>query len=587
MTVALRPYQSDVNGNVAAAWGANLRVVIMRLDTGMGKTRCIGAIIENHVGGSCVIAHRDTIVSQLSLALAECGVRHNIIASDKSKKKIVARHIKKFGRNYFDPNSSCVVASVDTLIRRKGLENWARSVTLWVVDEGHHVVIGNKWHKAISMFPPTARGLMPTATPERPDGLGLGTPELGGNGVAEAIVEGPPMRWAIDEGWLCDYRVICADSHIEELLGEVGSTGDWSTAQLKKAEGQTPIVGNVVKTYRQLNAGEVRGVPASPHPRRAVVFASNIDTATQMLAEYRRAGYVAELVTGDTDDDVKWRVFDRLEAGEVHVVLAVDVISEGTDFPALEVAVLGRASASIIVVRQQIGRVLRPLMTPQYKAARTKEERLAAIAASPKPVAYIIDHVGNFTRHGPPDRVREWSLVSSRGKRGPSDGVAYRNCLNVSPPDICGQPFERFRTCCPYCGWEPPPPAGRSSPAMVEGDMVLLDPEVLAALRGEAQAAVMSVADYRAKLAATGLPQHFIWANAKSHHVKVEAQTALRDVMATWGGYRRAGGLTDREMQRLFYERFGTDVLSALALGQKDALALMEKILFDGFVKSM
>src|SRR5690606_10460582 len=131
------------------------------------------------------------------------------------------------------------------------------------------------------------------------------------------------------------------------------------------------------------------------------------------------------------------------------------------------------------------------------------------------------------------DRVREWSLVSSRGKRGPSDGVAYRNCLNVTPPDICGQPFERFRTCCPYCGWEPPPPAGRSSPAMVEGDMVLLDPEVLAALRGEAQAAVMSVADYRAKLAATGLPQHFIWANAKTHHVKVEAQMALRDVMAT------------------------------------------------------
>ena len=40
-------------------------------------------------------------------------------------------------------------------------------------------------------------------------------------------------------------------------------------------------------------------------------------------------------------------------------------------------------------------------------------------------------------------------------------------------------------------------------------------------------------------------------------------------------------------MQRLFYERFGTDVLSALGLGQKDALALMEKILFDGFVKSM
>lgn len=392
------------------------------------------------------------------------------------------------------------------------------------------------------------------------------------------------MRWLIDEGYLCDYRVVCADSHVTDLLGAVGSTGDWSTAQLKAAEGQTPIVGDVVKTYRHLNAGVIDGIPASPTPRRAVVFASNIDTATNMLAEYRRSGFVAELVTGDTDEDIRWRVFDQLEEGRVHVVLAVDVISEGTDFPALEVAVLGRATASIIIYRQQIGRVLRPLYTPQYAAARTREERLAAIASSPKPLAYIIDHVGNFTRHGPPDRPRAWSLASTRGRRGPSDAIAYRACLNV--PE-CGQPYERFRTCCPYCGTEPPPPAGRSSPAQVDGDMVMMDPAMLAALRGEVDAAVMSLDDYRAKLAATGLPQTYIWRNAKSHAAKIEAQTALREVMAVWGGWAKAAGLGDREIQRLFYERFGVDVDTCRTWGPAEAAGLIEKILFDDTVKSL
>lgn len=579
MTVALRPYQLELDGNVAAAWANGARVVVMRLDTGGGKTRIIAAMIERNVGASCVIAHRDTIVSQLSMALAECGVRHHVIASDKTRRKIAARQVKLFGRAFLDPNSQCVVASVATLDRREGLEAWEAQVTLWVVDEGHHLLEANIWGRVVKRFThPLVRGLLPTATPERPDGQGLGSPAIGGSGVADVLVEGPPMRWLIEEGYLCDYRVVCADSHVVELLGAVGASGDWSTAQLKAAEGQTPIVGDAVKTYRQLNSGTIQGIPASPTPRRAVLFASNVATATDMLAAFREAGYVAELVTGETLDDVRWKIFDMLEEGRVHVILAVDVISEGTDFPALEVAILARASASIIVVRQQIGRVLRPLMTPAYKAARTREERLAAIAASPKPIAYIVDHVGNFTRHGPPDRPRAWSLVSTRGTKGKSDAVALRPCL--SP--LCMQPFERFRPECPYCGWVVPPPADRSSPAAVAGDMVMMDPAMLDALRGAAAANTVDLDTYRAKLAAKGLPQTYIWKNAKSHATKLEAMEALRMTMATWGGYRKAEGLTDREMQRLFFERFGVDVQTPFTYNTAEAAALIDKILFDG-----
>jgi len=628
VSVTLRDYQQELDGNVAAAWAGGARVVIMRLDTGGGKTRIIAAMIERNVGASCVIAHRDTIVSQLSMALAECGTRHQVIASDKTRRKIAARQVKQFGRSFLDPNAPCVVASVATLVRRKGLEAWAAQVTLWVVDEGHHVVLDNMWHTAIAKFThPQVRGLLPTATPERPDGKGLGTPTLGGDGVADAMVDGPPMRWLIEEGYLCDYRVVCADSHVTELLGAVGASGDWSTAQLKAAEGQTPIVGDAVATFRNLNMGVIGGIPARAMPRRAVLFASNVTTAGDMLKAMRMAGYVAELITGETDEDHRWRVFDRLEAGEVHVVIAVDVISEGTDFPALEVAILARASASIIVVRQQIGRVLRPFMTPAYRAARNREERLAAIAASPKPLAYIVDHVGNFTRHGPPDRPRQWSLVSTRGSRGKSDAIAYRACLNA--PD-CAQPFERFRTHCPWCGWEVPPPADRSTPAMVAGDMVMMDPAMLDALRGKVQEAfaceevaakelqalqhtkaqgLPSLDDYRARLAATGLPQGYILRNAKSHAAKMETFDAdmdakiakqagvhqahqtrnavlevLRQAMATWGGYRKAEGLTDREMQKLFLERFGVDVLTPMTYDAREAAALIEKILFDGAV---
>jgi len=588
MTVQLRPYQTTLDGHVAAAWNAGHRNVVMVLATGGGKTRVLAAIIERHTGASCVIAHRSEIVSQLSMALAECGVRHNLIASKKDRQAIARLHVSKFGQSFYDPNSRCAVASVKTLVSRKDLADWAASVTLWVTDEGHHLVMDNQWHTAIARFThPHVRGLLPTATPKRADGKGLGRELLGGDGVADIMLEGPSMQWLIAEGYLCNYRLVGADSHITELLGEVGSSGDWSTAQLKAASEQSPIVGNAADTYRQLNAGQVRGVPAAQGGRTGILFASDVETARKFLEEFRRRGVRCELVTGDTDPDVRRVTFERLERRDIEIVIAVDIVSEGTDIPALELGIFCRATASLAVYLQQFGRVLRPLMTPMYKAARTREERLAAIAASPKPLAYIIDHVGNFARHGPPQRPREWSLASTSRKRGPSDAIAYRNCLNVTPPDICGQPFERFRTCCPYCGWEPPAPEGRSTPSMVAGDMTMLDPEVVAALCGEVDAAVMDLDTYRQQLAAKGLPQHFIWANAKSHAAKTEAQEGLRQVMSVWGGYCKAAGMTDREMQRLFYERFGVDVNTCRTWGPKEALPLMERILFDGAVKSL
>lgn len=578
MTVNLRGYQSLLESAVYQSWHAGHATVVMRLDTGGGKTAILAKIVSDHNGASCVIAHRHEIVSQLSLMLARYGVRHNVIAAKKTRERIVALHVKILGQSFLDPNARCTVASVDTLVKREDLTTWALSVTLWIVDEGHHLVEDNKWHTVITRFAnPACRGLLPTATPKRADGRGLGTPEIGGDGVATAMVEGPPMRWLIEEGYLTDYRVICADSHMVELLGEVGKSGDWSTAQLRAANEQSPIVGDVVKTFKRVDAGGVVGVPAVAKHRTSIVFAPDTVTAAEILAGLRASGFVAELVTGETDPDVRARVFQYLETGQIDVVVTVDIVSEGTDIPDLMLGIFARASASLAVYMQQFGRILRPLPTPAYKAARNREERLAAIAASVKPFAIIIDHVGNFLRHGPPDRPRVWSLQSTSRRSGPSDAIPHRACLNVE----CAQAYERYMVECPYCGTPAPPPAARSAPGMVEGDMAMLDPDVLAALRGEADAAVMTLDEYRAKLAATGLPQTFIWKNAKSHAGKIEGQEALRSVMEWWGGVQHAKGLKDREMQKLFFIRFGVDVYSAQALGPVDAAALMEKIAGD------
>lgn len=576
MSIHLRPYQFELKSSVAFQWSLGKRVVVMRLDTSGGKTAIFAQIINEHKGHSCLIAHRDSILSAISLALAKCGVRHNIIADAKTVRAIADRQIKKLGKSFFDPGARCTVASVDTIIRRKGLEAWAAQITLWVIDEGHHVVEGNKWWKAIQKFTnKECRGLLPTATPKRADGQGLGTKALGGHGVAEAMVEGPPLRWLIEEGYICDYDVISADSHLTELLGEVGKSGDWSQAQIKVGVDGSPIIGDVVKTYQALNSGHYEGYGPQPY-RTGIVFAPDLDTANKMLMEYRRRGIIAELITGETDVGVRSTIFDGLENGTIHIVIAVDIVSEGTDIPALQLGIFARPTASLGVYMQQFGRILRAIYAPGFDLS-TREGRLAAIAASIKPKAIIIDHVGNFMRHGPPDRPRKWTLASLNARGGPSDTIPMRVCLNPK----CAHPYHKFLLKCPKCGRAAPPPVIRASATMVEGDMTMLDPAVLEAMRGMVDEALISVDEYRMSLAAKGVPRIGQMAHAKSWDEKLKLRHAVQTAMDRFGGIYHAQGLSDNEIQRLFWYKYGTDVFTAQTLGIEDSAALLSKLALD------
>ncbi len=557
--MTLRPYQHDLAGDIRAAWAGGAQNVLARLDTGGGKTIVNSTLMGEHNGASCTFAHREPLVFQLSLSLAGAGLRHNVIASQSTRRAIAAEHLAVYGRSYYEPGARAAVASVDTLIRATGLEGWASQVTQWACDEGHHLVNDNKWHRAISMFThPACRGLLWTATPSRADGKGLGRHT---GGVADVMVQGPPMRWLIEEGYLTDYQVVCPTSDIVRLVGDVGASGDWSQAQLKKAAHESQIVGDVVRSYLQFARGKL-----------GITFCTDVDTANATTAAYLAAGVTAATITGETDAGVRRAMLRRFAAREIMQLVAVDIISEGFDLPAVEVCSFGRITQSLALYMQQFGRALRPIYAAGFDLS-TRAGRLAAIAASSKPWALIIDHVNNFLHHGPPDRPRPWSLGGMpRKPRG--EVLSLRACANPA----CAKPYERAEPACPYCGAEPDPPAGRSSPAQVDGDLTLLDAATLARLRGEVETVDMSRDDYVAGLVAKGCPKIGLAANARRHGEQQEAQAALRSAMARWAGPVHRDGHGDRYIQRLFFLTFGVDVVSAQALSAADAETLRLRI---------
>lgn len=541
MKITPRPDQFQFIGEVHQAWNQGAQNVVGVAATGFGKTVCIGYMNEQHPGASCIIAHRQELVGQLSLMLARYGIRHNIIAADATRRAIAAAHVAEFGACYYTPSAPHAVAGVDTLVRAEGLEAWASQVTFWTTDEGHHLVRGNKWDRAIGLFTnPACRGFLPTATPSRADGKGLGRHA---DGVADAMVEGPPMRWLIDQGHLTDYRIICVESDLHLLEQDVGASGDWSPQQLKRASERSHIVGDVVANY-------LRWVPGKRH----ITFATDTETAATMTAAYRANGVPAACLTGKTHDAVRRDILRKFKTGEILELVAVDVISEGFDLPAIEAVSFARPSMSLSVVWQQFGRALRPMPG--------------------KDRAIVIDHVGNLLNPaiGLPDRPRVWTL-DRRDKRAKSasDAVASRVCLQ------CYSPFERIYRECPWCGFYAEP-EGRSAPSMVDGDLAEMSPDLLARLRGEIAEADRSIDDERWRLQATGLPATYVMSHVKHHAATLETRATLRAAMANWGGRQRAAGLNDSQMQRLFYLRFGVDVMTAQTLNRADGQALLDRI---------
>jgi len=538
--VTLRPYQQQLVADVEHAWASGARNVLMRLDTGGGKTVILSDIVQRHPGASAVIAHRQELVGQLSLALARNGVRHRLIAAQSTVRAIAADHVAQLGRSWYDPGARCAVASVDTLIRTKGLESWAAQVTLWVTDEGHHVVDGNKWHRALELFrSPAVRGLLPTATPQRADGKGLGRHA---DGVADALVQGPPMRWLIDQGFLTDYRIVCPESDMQLLDDDIGASGDWSTAKLRAAARASHIVGDVVACYQRWGAGKL-----------GVTFCPDTETAADVARAYLAAGVRAALLTGETDPGVRRHMLRQFAARELDQLVVVDIVSEGFDLPAIEVASFARKTASLATYMQQFGRTLRPMPG----SAKT---------------ALIIDHVGNFLRHGPPDRPRDWTLDRRERRGGSGGGIPLRVCL------ACFQPYERVRSACPYCQTPAPPPVSRGSPAQVEGDLAELDPEVLAKLRGEVAERDMPTPDYGRWLASRRVEGPAYAGAVARHDAAHGAQARLRAAMTEWCRVTLASGYSDRETHRRFWATWGIDILTARALPAREAGDLADRL---------
>ena len=526
----LRPYQVQAEHDIVAAWARGARNVLFVAPTGAGKTVTLSDIMRKEPGATIAIAHRQELVTQMSLALARNGVRHRVIGQPATIRMCVQLHMLDLGLSYYSASASAAVAGVDTLIRTTP-DQWHRNVSLWICDEAHHLLRENKWGTAAEMFP-NARGLGVTATPLRADGKGLGRHA---DGLFDVMVQAPGMRSLIDMGHLSDYRIFVPPSDLNLTGVAVTAGGDFSPEPLRAAVHGSHIHGDVVSHYLKVAPGKL-----------GLTFAVDVESAVELAAAFRAAGVPAEALSGKTPDNIRYKVLQQLARGDIKQVCSCDILGEGLDLPMVETVSMARPTQSYGLFVQQFGR-----------GVRLKPDGGGAI---------ILDHVGNVLRHGLPDAPRVWTL--DRRERRTSNSTETTVPVRICPS--CTGAYERVRTACPYCG-HVAEPQGRTLPEQVDGSLAELSPEALARLRG----AIEHSEELRIPYGATPAIEGHL---RKVHRERLAAQVLLRERMALWGGHWTARGDTLAEAQRRFWLRYNIDVASAQMLNAADATALMRRI---------
>jgi len=384
----LREYQQDALQEIKNALSSGKKAPLLVLPTGAGKTIIFTELSKYLIKQKkkvLILVHRRELVKQACQKLDEMNNKYGVIAP-----------------SYPSTNNSLQVASVYTLSRRMHTLKFIPDYIIF--DEAHHVA-AKTWIDVVNKYK-KAKRIGVTATPIRLDGKSL-------KGYFDVLINGPDVIDLVSKGYLCKHKVYASPHKL-----------DFSNLKLKRNDYLKKDIANIVKD-KVITGNAISHYKKYLLNKPTVVFCVDIPHAQTILERFLSEGIKAALLTGDTLQNERDKILDDLKNNIIHVVISIDVISEGTDLPCVEGAILLRPTNSEALYRQQVGRILRP--------GKNK-------------TAIVLDHVNNTITHGFVDEFRDWTLDLDIPYGQKKKNPLVRTCKQ------CNHVF-KFAKSCPECGF--------------------------------------------------------------------------------------------------------------------------------------
>lgn len=303
--------------------------LLYQLPTGGGKTVIFTEIAKRYIQSTkkkvVVLTHRIELCNQTSKMLEEFNVSCKII--DSSVKSLP-------DQGQYD----CFVAMVETLnnrLRDEVIE--IDNIGLVIVDEAHY----NSFRKMFKHFKEcTVLGV--TATPLSSN---INLPMY--QNYKELIV-GDSIASLIKKGFLAKATTFCYDVGLGSL--KIGANGDYTVKSSELLYGDFPMLEKLLRAYYERCEG-----------KKTLIFNNGINTSLNVYDTFKKAKLNVRHLDNTNTSEERRDILQWFKETPDAILTSVGILTTGFDEPTVESIILNRATRSLTLYHQMIGRGSRVL----------------------------------------------------------------------------------------------------------------------------------------------------------------------------------------------------------------------------------
>lgn len=297
--------------------------LLYQLPTGGGKTVIFSEIVrqylKTHKKKVLVMTHRIELCKQTSKMLSSFGVTNKVIDSKA---------------NLDDQEDySCYVAMVETLNNRLNEEKLDISdVGLVIIDEAHY----NSFTKLFKFFENSFL-LGVTATPLSSN------KDLPMKGNYNELIAGESIGALIENEFLARADVYQYDMGLTSL--EVGSNGDYTVKSSEDLYSSPAMLDKLLEAYRKHSDG-----------KKTLIFNNGINTSIMVYHTFKEAGLPVMHLDNTATKKQRKQILNWFKETPNAILSSVSILTTGFDEPTIDTIILNRATKSLTLYYQMIGR---------------------------------------------------------------------------------------------------------------------------------------------------------------------------------------------------------------------------------------
>ncbi|MFA5573815.1 MAG: DEAD/DEAH box helicase family protein [Brumimicrobium sp.] len=303
--------------------------LLYQLPTGGGKTVIFSEITKEYIKDwkkkVLILTHRIELSIQTSKQLSAIGVTNKVINSE-------VKSLEDQGEY------NCFIAMVETLNNRlQDDEDFIRQIGLVIVDEAHY----NSFRKIFKYYE-QANILGVTATPLSSNKA------LPLNDHYNELMVGESISSLIEKGYLANAETFTYDVNLHGL--KIGSNGDFTVSSSEHVYGNYFMQEKLLFAYEEVAIGT-----------KTLIFNSGIETSIRVQETFQKRGFKIRHLDSTFSDKERKEILKWFRETPDAILTSVGILTTGFDEPTVRTIILNRATRSLTLYHQMIGRGSRRL----------------------------------------------------------------------------------------------------------------------------------------------------------------------------------------------------------------------------------